>query len=122
MAITAEFTADFSQFIRSTEDAKKAMDKTVTATNQWSTAIGKADSILSQSGVNLSNEAKALDEIANMAGKTVTEVGLLGTALAAAGVAMAAWNLGAKIGEMTGWTEAIAKGTAASCTASRSGT
>ena len=111
--VSAEFTADFSQFTRAAEGAQKVMDKTVTSTNQWSTAIGKADSILSQSGVNLSNEAKALDEIANMAGKTVTEVGLLGTALAAAGVAMAAWTIGTKIGEMTGWTDAIAKGTAA---------
>ena len=50
--------------------------------------------------------------VGTSAAAAATGIGAMGAAALAAGSALAGWTLGEKIGEVTGWTQAIADGTA----------
>jgi hypothetical protein len=65
------------------------------------------DGMLQSAGINIGPQVKGLEDLANAAGKSATELGLLGTAGLVVGTAMAAWNIGKQIGEVTGLTQAI---------------
>jgi len=123
MAISAQFTADFSQFTEAAKGAEAALggvqaeatkvDRTVDAfgktattasgsTKQWSTAISQVDSLLGQVGINIGQTGKALDEVAAASGKTASQLGAVATAGLVVGTAMAAWNFGRAI---AGWLD-----------------
>jgi hypothetical protein len=76
--------------------------------NTLSQSYKQFDGLLQAAGVNIGPQVKGLEDLANAAGKSTTELGLLGTAGAVAGAALAGWKLGTWIGEITGATEAIA--------------
>jgi hypothetical protein len=75
-------------------------------------SFDQVDKSLSAVGVNLGPLPGAITELGSAAGKTATEIGALGTAGLVFASAMAGWNIGTKIGEWTGWTQAIADNTA----------
>lgn len=96
-----------------------ALDKVETATgtaalkgNEFKESFGQVDKTLAAAGVSLGPIPGMLDELSAAAGKSVTELGALGTAGAVAAAAMAGWSIGKKIDEWTGWSDAIARTTA----------
>jgi hypothetical protein len=119
MAVKAEFQADFQSFysgvdkaVAKTDEFERSAKKADTATKQWSTAFGAADSVLQQVGVNVGGAGKAIDELSNAAGKSVTELGAVGTASLAVGAALAGWQFGRAIAGWLGLDKAIADTTA----------
>jgi hypothetical protein len=119
MAVKAEFQADFTSFQAGVDkaDAKlqafgKSAEKTSAATSQWSKALGQADSILAQSGIHVGSAAKALDELTAVSGKSVAELGAVGTAASLAGAALAGWEFGRAIAGWLGTDDAIGNATA----------
>jgi len=66
------------------------------------------DGILQAAGVNIGPQVKGLEDIANAAGKTSKEIGLLGTAGLAAGAFMTGWKIGEFIDGLTGASTAVA--------------
>jgi hypothetical protein len=59
----------------------------------------KFDGILSSMGINLSAPIRAIGELGDFAGKSVTQVGLLGSAGAALGAGYAGWQVGRMIAD-----------------------
>jgi hypothetical protein len=122
MDINAKFSADFTEFntgVTVAEDKLKgiegeasktadALGKVPTAlatTNtaaregasgvtQLGQALGTVDKTLGLAGVNIGKEIGALKELGTVAGKTATELGLIATAGAVVGTALASWNVG----------------------------
>ena len=81
--------------------------------NTLSQSYRQFDGLLQAAGVNIGPQVKGLEDLASAAGKSATEFGLLGTAGAVAGAALAGWKLGTWIGDVTGATQAIEDLTAA---------
>jgi hypothetical protein len=84
-----------------------AAGETSGSVNSLTSSYRQFDGILQSTGINIGSQVKGLEDIANAAGKSATEIGLLGTAGLVVGTAMAAWNIGKQIGEVTGLTQAI---------------
>jgi len=66
------------------------------------------DGVLQSAGINIGPQVKGLEDIANAAGKSTTELGFLGTAGLVAGAALTGWKLGTWIDDLTGASTAIA--------------
>lgn len=99
-------TAEQLRFMaRTAEEAAPAGQK-VTA------AYREVDGVLQSLGINIGPYVKGLEDITGLVTKGVGPMGLLGYAAAGVGTAIAAWQFGKKIGEVTGLTEAIARQTA----------
>ena len=81
--------------------------------NEFKTAFNQVDKTLASVGVSLGPLPGMLDELTSAAGKSVLELGLLGTAGAVVAAAVAGWKIGKQIDEWTGWSTAIANNTAA---------
>jgi hypothetical protein len=79
---------------------------------QMSEGLKVADRTLNQFGVNLGPTIGSLDEFAKVSGKTSAQLGTLGTAASVAGAALAGWNIGRWIAEMTGSDKIIGDATA----------
>jgi DNA-binding ferritin-like protein (Dps family) len=86
-----------------------------TATTNTSTGFkGMADSLrvadksLGAFGVSMYKGINVLDELGQVSGKTAADLGKLGTAGAVAAAAMAGWNLGRWIADLTGADQAVA--------------
>jgi hypothetical protein len=79
------------------------------ATGDWGKELGKFDSILASFGVNVSTQVKALQEMRSAAGASATQLGLLGTAGLAAGAALAGWQIGRLIADLTGLDQKVAE-------------
>ena len=75
-------------------------------------SFNQVDKTLSAAGVSLGPLPGMLDELTAAAGMSVTQLGLLGTAGFTVAAAMTGWGIGKKIDEWTGWSDAIARGTA----------
>jgi hypothetical protein len=89
--------------------------------NEFGTAIGGAsskvstltsqyqqfDGVLQAAGVNIGPQVKGLEDISNAAGKTASQLGVLGTAGLAAGAFMTGWKIGKFIDDMTGASTAV---------------
>jgi hypothetical protein len=136
MAIASTLEADFSDFVTETMKANAAMkemqreavstasavggtassldtvggaaDKSTGGVNKLSTSLRTADKTLAAFGVNMGPQISALEEMEQVSGKTAAELGILGTALSVAGAAMAGWNIGRWIAELTGADKAVA--------------
>jgi hypothetical protein len=136
MPIASTLEADFSDFVTETMKANAAMkemqrealstagavtgtassldtvggaaDKSTGGVNKLSTSLRTADKTLAAFGVNMGPQIAALEEMEQVSGKTASELGILGTALSVAGAAMAGWNIGRWIADITGADKAVA--------------
>lgn len=100
MAITATFTSDWSQFIKGTKEAEAALDKFEAETEAAGGAITKMagtskkaegdiagltqsyrqfDGALAAAGINIGPAVRGLEDLSAAAGKSFTQIGLLGT-------------------------------------------
>jgi hypothetical protein len=62
---------------------------------------------LQSAGVNIGPQVKGLEDMASAAGKTASQLGVLGTAGLVAGAALTGWKIGTWLGEVTGATTAV---------------
>jgi len=84
------------------QDLGTAVAETGGEVNTLTSSYKQFDGILQAAGINIGPQVKGLEDIANAAGKTTTELGLLGTAGLAVGAALTGWKIGTWIDEMTG--------------------
>jgi len=82
--------------------------KTGGEVNTLSESYRQFDGMLQAAGINIGPQVKGLEDLANMAGKTASQLGAIGTAGAIAGAAMTGWNIGAVIADVTELDEALA--------------
>ena len=131
MALTGALQADFSDFVTEAQKASAALGvmdaegrkagATLAKTGQVADGFGanttglqdlsKGLRLVDQSanafGVSLAKPIGLIDELGQLSGKTASELGALGTAAAVVGTAMAGWQLGRWIGELTGLDAAV---------------
>jgi uncharacterized membrane-anchored protein YhcB (DUF1043 family) len=136
MALTGALQADFSDFVSEATKASAALGvmdaeakktgATLAKTGAEVDGVGKKTSgltdlskglrLVDQSanamGVSLSKPIAAIEEISQVSGKSAKELGALGTAGAVAGAALAGWQVGRWIADITGADAAIGKLTA----------
>ena len=128
MALTGALQADFSDFVTEAQKASAAlgvMDAegkkagvTLAKTgatmdgfgkeanlSQLSTGMRTVDATANAMGVSLSKPIAAIEELGKVSGMTFQQLGLLGTAGVAVGVAITGWELGKWISDMTGGLE-----------------
>src|SRR5262245_27935115 len=139
MPLTATFKADFSSFYDEANKATAALQaldnesKKVNASvneikapanlAKMGESAGKAgqetrtlkeayqdfDKLLAAGGVNIGTQVQALGELANVAGKSATQLGLMATAGTAVGAALAGWQIGRQIAELVSADEFFRK-------------
>ena len=76
--------------------------------NTLSQSYRQFDGLLQAAGINIGPQVKGLEDIAAAAGKSASELGILGTAGLAAGAFMTGWKIGEWIDDMTGASTAVA--------------
>jgi uncharacterized protein YoxC len=115
MALAGTIAADFSTFVGECQKAETGLagiDASATkSASTFSTMAGQlqtADKSLAAFGIQAGPAVNVLNELGQVSGKSVTELGKLGTASAVAAAALAGWNLGRWIAELTGADAAIA--------------
>lgn len=134
MPITALFTADFSQFSGEVSKAERQLDlfekeagqtgraldtlgstskKSGSEINSVSSAYRQFDDLLKVAGVNLGGVIRGLEDMATAAGKTYTQLGLLGTVGLAAAVGKIAYDVTSSISSFVGLDKAIGENVAA---------
>src|SRR5215471_6472502 len=74
-------------------------EKAKTKVDLFKESVGEFDSVLGSVGVNVSKQAKAIEEISTASGKSVGQLGALSTAGLAVGTAMAAWDITRRVME-----------------------
>lgn len=89
-----------------------AAEKSGNGFNTMATGMRTADKTLGAFGISLGKEISALEEMGQVSGKSAGDLGKLGTAVAVAGAAVAGWNIGRWIANLTGADEKIASITA----------
>jgi phage host-nuclease inhibitor protein Gam len=127
VAVTGTLNADFSQFYTAVQKAdvslkgmeggavkvESAMTQMATTplapTNTFRESLGQVDQALAATGINVGKYGRGLAEIAEMSGKTVSQLGLLASGASAVAAAMAGWNIGRAIAEFTGLDAAVQK-------------
>lgn len=133
MPLTGALQADFSDFVTEATKASAALGQmeseakktgiTLAKTGQEVDGVGKktggldslskglrtVDASANAMGVSLSKPIQAIEEISQVSGKTAKDLGVLGTAGAVAGAALAGWQVGRWIAEITGADAAISK-------------
>lgn len=104
-----------TSFTNMTAGATKVSTATTTMGTQSTNAFTSmarelrvADQSMSAFGVNMNPVVHVMDELGQASGKSVGELGKLGTASAVAAAAFAGWNLGRWIADITGADAAIA--------------
>ena len=126
MAITAKFAADFTDFVTSTKSAEAAVHRlegggaalgntfssTLSSTDRLRNSLGQFDGVLATLGVNIGTPIRGLSELGAASGKTVAEIGLLGTAGLAVGAGMAGWGIGRAVADFFDLDTSIAQATA----------
>lgn len=87
-----------------------ATERSIPVGKQVSATYREFDGILQSLGINIGPYARGLEDIANLASKGASGLGLLGGAAAVVATAMAAWKFGEHAGEVSGLTDEIARG------------
>jgi hypothetical protein len=128
MPLTGALQADFSDFVGEANKASAALGVmegeakktgvTLAKTgatmdgfgkeanlSQLSTGMRTVDATANAMGVSLSKPIAAIEELGKVSGMTFQQLGLLGTAGVAVGVAITGWELGKWISDMTGGLE-----------------
>ena len=124
MAIQGIFQADFSQFNSAVDAADGKLRQFTDSSNRsesslrlvhgsstraggaigdLATGLSAADKTLGAFGVHIGPEIHALDELSQAAGKTASELGLIGSASLVAAAALGGIGIGRRIAE---WTDA----------------
>lgn len=80
---------------------RDAATATNTSMGTFATGLSQVDRTLYQFGLNLTPQVAALREMAAISGKTASQLGLLGTGLAAAAAGFGGWKLGRWIADLT---------------------
>lgn len=88
-----------------TDDATGSINTTTSAYRQF-------DGVLQSMGINITPFVKGIEDITSAAGKSVTEVGLLGSAGLALGAAYGGWKIGRMVADFFDLDEAIGTATA----------
>jgi ParB-like chromosome segregation protein Spo0J len=137
MALTGALQADFSAFVSEAHKASAALGvmdaeakktgatlaktgavmdgmgtKSGAGLTQISAGLRTVDQSANALGFSLAKPIGMLDELGQVAGKTTAELGALGTAGAVAGAALAGWNVGRWIADLTGSDDVIGRLTA----------
>ena len=130
MPITGKFEADFESFHREVAKADTHLRAFTDNTGRVATSftrlnetgggalttfhqgLSQADKSLAAFGVHIGPEIQAIRELGEASGKTVGQIGAIGTAGLAASAALAGWQLGRLIADFFGLDEAIGKATA----------
>lgn len=80
--------------------------------DKFALSVGQADAMLGRFGVNLPPSVRGIADVGMLSVTAAGGITAFGAAALVAGTAFASWKLGEKIGEVTGWTDAIANATA----------
>lgn len=89
----AATTTAFTSMTGATTQTTAELARTTNNFGRASEALGRFDALLGTAGVNLSSEIRGLRELSEASGKTVSELGAVGTAGLALGAGMAAWGI-----------------------------
>ena len=113
-ALTGVMTADFSDFVfevdRSVVKLKElegTSAHTSGAIGDFSEGMSAADRTLGLFGVRIGPQIQALRELGGAAGKTASDIGLIGTASLTAAAAVGGWTIGRTIADFFDLDEAI---------------
>ena len=87
------------------DDISAASDTAGQSATSFTQAYNQVDKSLKAAGISLGPIPGVLDEITKVSGKTITELGLLGTAGAVAAAGLAGWNIGRWVADLTGADE-----------------
>ena len=109
---TGKLDAAISKTVASVDKAGASAKASASNFGVMADGLRTADRTLAQFGVNLGPTIGSLDEFAKVSGKTAGDLGKLGTAASVAGAALAGWNIGRWIAEMTGSDKIIGDATA----------
>jgi len=71
-------------------------------------SLKTADKTLGAFGISVNKEIGMLEELGQISGQTAADIGLVGSAVSVAGAALAGWNIGRVIAEVTGADQAFA--------------
>lgn len=82
------------------------------AIGEFSAGLSNADKTLALFGIRIGPQIQALKELGGAAGKTASDIGLIGTAGLTVGAAMAGWQLGRMVADFFSLDEAIGNATA----------
>ncbi|HEY6360538.1 MAG TPA: hypothetical protein VIX63_05510, partial [Vicinamibacterales bacterium] len=130
MPIDATFEANFDAFHREVTKAEKEVrslagsatgvetsftkmsGQSTNAFSSMATGLSQADKLLASVGVSIGREINALRELGDISAKSATQLGALATAGAVFSAAMAGWQIGSKIAELTSLDEKLGDGIA----------
>jgi len=118
-ALTGTMTADFSDFVievdRSVVRLKElegASGRTSGAIGEFSEGMSAADKMLSLFGIRIGPQIQAVRELGSAAGKTASDIGLIGTAGLTVAAAVGGWQIGRAVADFFSLDEAIGNATA----------
>ena len=111
-AALGQVTAEAATTAPAIDDIAAASDTAGASATSFTQAFNQVDKSLKAAGISLGPIPGALDEITRASGKTITELGLLGTAGAVAAAGLAGWNIGRWVADLTGADEWISRTTA----------
>ena len=118
-ALGKEAPASMTQLAAMTQKVDTGLQQMTTAAGSTTTAFGvlhtglnQADRTLTSLGVNIGPQVQALNELSAASGKTVTQLGLIGTAGLALGAGVAGWKLGRMIADFFDLDQKIGDATA----------
>jgi transcriptional regulator with XRE-family HTH domain len=117
--LSGVMTADFSDFhfeidksITKLKGLEGATGHTNSAMGEFSEGLGTVDKTLNVLGIRLGPQIQALRELGSAAGKTASEIGLIGTAGLTVAAAVGGWQIGRMISDFVGLDEVIGNATA----------
>jgi hypothetical protein len=112
--LSGVMTADFSDFhfeidksITKLKGLEGATGYTNSSMNEFSEGLGTVDKTLGVLGIRIGPQIQALRELGSAAGKTASEIGLIGTAGLTVASAVGGWQIGRMIADFTGLDEII---------------
>ena len=117
--LSGVMTADFSDFMFEIDKSvvklqglEGASAQTNSAMGEFSQGLGTVDKTLSVLGIRIGPQIQALRELGSAAGKTASEIGLIGTAGLTVAAAVGGWQVGRMISDFVGLDEVIGNATA----------
>ena len=117
--LSGVMTADFSDFhfeidksVTKLKDLESAAGHTNSGMGEFSEGLGTVDKTLNVLGIRIGPQIQALRELGSAAGKTASELGLIGTAGLTVAAAVGGWQIGRWIADVAGLDEVIGNATA----------
>ena len=117
--LSGVMTADFSDFyfeidksVVKLKDLEGAAGRTNSGMGEFSEGLGTVDKTLNVLGIRIGPQIQALRELGSAAGKTASDIGLIGTAGLTVAAAVGGWQIGRWISDVAGLDEVIGNATA----------